>query len=197
MLLSLFPPTVKSWFQTVFFTNPPSALWDRISGSSCLQKPPGTAAGGSGYWKWDPAGDLCTMSDQIRCRSLVMLQNCYSYSSSLQDWILLFRSLFPLPAFLLLFGLICGWSWQGTVILLSCGPVLFSPRCSLTALSVQAIPGGFISVVLCYEKSQMFAWKQSLIYCWRLCSLYPQNSLKILFNCYKLFILPGNLLEEQ
>lgn len=131
----------------------------------------------TGYWKWDPAGDLCTKSDQFKCSSLVMPQKSYSYSSSVQDWIL-FRSLFPLPAFLLLLGLICGWSWQGTVILLSCGSVLFSPLCSRTALSMQAIPGGFVSVVLCSEKSQMFAWKRSLIYCWRLCSLYPQHSLK-------------------
>ena len=68
----------------------------------CSQKPPETAA-----------GDLHTMWDQIKCRSLVRLKKSYSYSSSEQDWILFFRSWLPFPAFMPLVGLICGWGSRG------------------------------------------------------------------------------------
>lgn len=84
----------------------------------------------SGCLRPDAAGDLCSMSDQIKCRPLAMLNKSYSYSSFVRDWILFFRLLLPFPAFMLLLGLICGWGCQGAgglgQTMLSCGTMLFS-----------------------------------------------------------------------
>lgn len=74
VLYPLFPTAVKSWFWAVFLqifqvvsrTGAQAVCFCRNLLKLLLEM--------SGYWRPHPAEDLCTRSEQIKCRSLVMLK---------------------------------------------------------------------------------------------------------------------------